>query len=211
MKRFFVAAVVAVCLAGCSDEIDTSSRYVFTDKTITQYLQEKDYYSEYVRLLGKRPVSSYSETTLLQLLSARGHYTVFAPTNDAIQAYLDKYRSQPCKGGGGFSRDQCPVGQHAQAQSPHSNLLCQLEKRGMEQGLPACKINLPFIVMQLNILQIFVQKRHQIRIFHKSAIVFLIAMSAVKIAFIGQDNGSEDRILFPEEYCLYSESRKMQE
>ena len=89
MKRFFVAAVVAIILAGCSDEIDMSSRYVFTDKTITQYLQEKEYYSEYVRLLGKRPVSAYSQTTLLQLLSARGHYTVFAPTNDAIHDYLD--------------------------------------------------------------------------------------------------------------------------
>ncbi len=35
------------------------------------------------------PVSSYTETTMKQLLSARGHYTVFAPTNDAIQLYLD--------------------------------------------------------------------------------------------------------------------------
>lgn len=89
MKNFFAVIVMAIVVAGCSEEIDTSARYVFKDKTITQYLEEKPYYSEYVRLLGKCPVSSYSETTLLQLLSARGHYTVFAPTNDAIQAYLD--------------------------------------------------------------------------------------------------------------------------
>ena len=42
-----------------------------------------------MRLLGKVPLSAYSKTTLKQLLSARGHYTVFAPTNDAVQAYLD--------------------------------------------------------------------------------------------------------------------------
>jgi len=84
-----MAATLVLAIIGCKEEIDTSSRYVFDGKTITTYLEEKDYYSEYVRLLGSRPVSKYSETTLLQLLSARGHYTVFAPTNDAIQAYLD--------------------------------------------------------------------------------------------------------------------------
>jgi len=89
MKKFLMAATLVLAIIGCKEEIDTSSRYVFDGKTITTYLEEKEYYSEYVRLLGKRPVSKYSETTLLQLLSARGHYTVFAPTNDAIQAYLD--------------------------------------------------------------------------------------------------------------------------
>ena len=30
-----------------------------------------------------------SDTKVFQLLSARGNYTVFAPTNEAIQVYLD--------------------------------------------------------------------------------------------------------------------------
>lgn len=89
VKKLIAAALVMAALVGCKEEIDTSARYVFQTKTITSYLEEKECYSEYVRLLGKRRVSSYSETTLLQLLSARGHYTVFAPTNDAIQDYLD--------------------------------------------------------------------------------------------------------------------------
>ena len=89
MKKLFYVAAILVALVSCSEQIDVSSRYVFEGKTIAQYLEGKEYYSEYVRLLGKRPVSSYSETTLLQLLSARGHYTVFAPTNEAIQQYLD--------------------------------------------------------------------------------------------------------------------------
>ena len=89
MKRFFFFAVIAILFIGCTEQIDTSSRYVFKEKTIVQYLQDKDYYSEYVRILGRVPVSTVSKTTLLQLLSARGHYTVFAPTNDAVQAYLD--------------------------------------------------------------------------------------------------------------------------
>lgn len=89
MKRFLMAAALLIALVGCTEQIDTSSRYVFEGKTIMQYLEGKDYYSEYVRLLGKVPVSPYSETTLKQLLAARGHYTVFAPTNDAVQLYLD--------------------------------------------------------------------------------------------------------------------------
>ena len=89
MKRLLTAAILLITLIGCTEHIDTSARYVFEGKTIMQYLEEKDYYSEYVRLLSKVPVSPYSQTTLKQLLSARGHYTVFAPSNEAIQNYLD--------------------------------------------------------------------------------------------------------------------------
>ena len=89
MKHFIYFVIIAAVLAGCSEQIDISSRYVFKEKTIIQYLEDKEYYSEYVRLLESVPVSSISKTTLKQILSARGHYTVFAPTNDAIQAYLD--------------------------------------------------------------------------------------------------------------------------
>ena len=84
-----MAAAFLLALVGCTESIDTSARYVFTSKTISEYLEDKEYYSEYLRLLSTMPVSAYSETTLKQLLSARGHYTVFAPTNDAIQLYLD--------------------------------------------------------------------------------------------------------------------------
>ena len=83
-----------VLFISCTEEIDTSSRYVFIDKTITQYLESKDYYSDYVKLLSEVSVSDFSKTTLKQLLSARGHYTVFAPTNDAINIYLDTLCAQ---------------------------------------------------------------------------------------------------------------------
>ena len=78
----------------CTEEVDISSRYVFREKTIMDYLDSHEQYSEYARLLGLVPVSKASETTLRQLLSARGHYTVFAPTNDAIQAFLDTLYAQ---------------------------------------------------------------------------------------------------------------------
>ena len=78
----------------CQESIDTSARYIFSEKTITQYLSDHEEYSEYVQLLGRVQVSPVSKTTLKQLLSARGHYTVFAPTNEAIQTYLDTLCAQ---------------------------------------------------------------------------------------------------------------------
>ena len=46
-------------------------------------------YSQYVELLKKVKINPYMETsTVYQLMTARGNYTVFAITNDAIDAYL---------------------------------------------------------------------------------------------------------------------------
>lgn len=81
--------LAAVALWNCSENIDITARYVFQHKTLTEYLDSHEEYSDYMRLLSKVPVSRISKTTLRQLLSARGHYTVFAPTNEAIQNYLD--------------------------------------------------------------------------------------------------------------------------
>ncbi|MGM9673852.1 MAG: hypothetical protein ACI3X9_00080, partial [Bacteroidaceae bacterium] len=88
-KRFMAAAMAVAILAGCKEQIDTSARYVFLDETVYSYLSKHDRYSQYVDLLGKVKVSKISTSTLSQLLAARGHYTVFAPTNEAIQLYLD--------------------------------------------------------------------------------------------------------------------------
>lgn len=74
----------------CTEDVDTSARYVFKEKTAMDYLEKySDVYSEYLHLLEITHVSIVSETTVAQLLKARGHYTVFAPTNEAIYAYLD--------------------------------------------------------------------------------------------------------------------------
>ncbi len=77
-------------LPGCTENVDTSARYVFVDRTVSDYLRShSDVYGEYCRLLFQVPVSPVSKTTMGQLLSARGHYTVFAPTDKAVRAYLD--------------------------------------------------------------------------------------------------------------------------
>ena len=95
MKKYLLYAIAAIALmVSCKEEVDTSSRYVFKEETISSYLAKHPQYSEYYRLLGEIPVSKISDTKVSQLLSARGHYTIFAPTNDAIQEYLDSLVKQ---------------------------------------------------------------------------------------------------------------------
>lgn len=88
-KHLFVLLIGVLATVSCTENIDMSNRYTFTEETITSYLESHPQYSEYVKILGEVHVSSRSNSTLLQLLSARGHYTVFAPENGAIQEYLD--------------------------------------------------------------------------------------------------------------------------
>ena len=88
IKLVSIIVALLTLLVGCKENIDTSSRYVFKEHTIADYLSSHEQYSEYCDLLKTTPVSNLSGTTLYQLLSARGHYTVFAPTNNAIHEYL---------------------------------------------------------------------------------------------------------------------------
>ena len=89
-KAFFsvIVAYVALLLSGCTEHIDTSLRYVFNEPTIADYLTKHEEYSEYVKLLKEVRMSKATQTTVYQILTARGNYTVFAPTNEAIANYL---------------------------------------------------------------------------------------------------------------------------
>ena len=89
IHRLCLAAVCFICLWGCKENIDTSSRYVFTEETILSYLEKHKAYSSYVDILRQVNISKLSDSKVSQLLSARGVYTVFAPTNEAIQKYLE--------------------------------------------------------------------------------------------------------------------------
>ena len=84
------AVAAATMLVACTEDIDMSNRYTMTEETILSYLEKNDsLYSEYTALLYLVPISQISESTVAQLLSARGHFTCFAPTNEAIHLYLD--------------------------------------------------------------------------------------------------------------------------
>lgn len=100
MKKTYIRGIALILsllvYSSCTEEIDTSARYVFTSDCLMSYLEKHNAYSEYVQLLQQTPVSSISKSTVAQLLSARGNYTVFAPTNEAISLYLQElYEEDP--------------------------------------------------------------------------------------------------------------------
>ena len=86
LKRFSVFAMLVAALGfySCEDKIDESNMYTFTGESIYSYLKSSTDYTDFAYLLEKVKLSKKSESTIAQLLSARGNYTVFAPTNAAI-------------------------------------------------------------------------------------------------------------------------------
>lgn len=89
MRKFFLSFIVlSMALVSCKEEIDTSARYVFIDHTVASYLESQPCYSEYLEMTKVVPMSPRSKSTVYQLLTARGNYTCFAPTNDAIKTYF---------------------------------------------------------------------------------------------------------------------------
>ena len=86
-------AVFAV--SSCKDSIDESDMYTFTGETAYSYLEKSEDYNMFAYLLTRVKLSKKSDSELAQLLSARGNYTIFAPTNEALQSYLDSIYVTP--------------------------------------------------------------------------------------------------------------------
>jgi len=92
---YLLAFVVVGLVQSCKENIDMSNRYTFTEETIASYLEKhEDIYSTYYWLMSQVEVSKRSESTVQQLMSARGNFTVFAPTNEAIENYLDTLQAK---------------------------------------------------------------------------------------------------------------------
>lgn len=89
-KPVFLLSALLFIVCSCSESIDTSDRYVYTDKTIVSYLENyPEVYSQYLELTKKVPISKRKNvSSVYQILTARGNYTCFAVTNEAMDAYL---------------------------------------------------------------------------------------------------------------------------
>ncbi|MCQ2220906.1 MAG: fasciclin domain-containing protein [Prevotella sp.] len=67
-------------LSSCSDEPDAGNYYTFTGQMMSEYLQKNENFSQFAAIVEK--------AGLMDQLSAYGHYTCFAPDNQAINKYL---------------------------------------------------------------------------------------------------------------------------
>ena len=90
MKWLFAAFVIlqSSFFFSCKEDIDESNLYTFTGETIEDYLTNRSEQFSSFNYILKR--IGYDK-----ILSAYGTYTCFAPTNDAVTAYIDSLYDDP--------------------------------------------------------------------------------------------------------------------
>lgn len=86
--------ILPFSFTSCKEDIDDSA-YAVADKDQIMELLQADTatYSDFIGILGRVRLGTSSNASLLSsVLASRGHYTVFAPTNEAVRAYVkDNY------------------------------------------------------------------------------------------------------------------------
>lgn len=79
-KYFWISlAALSLCLA-CSDNVKDESYYTFTGETVASYCKNSENLSIFYKII--------SESGDENLLSLYGHFTCFAPTDSAFEAYF---------------------------------------------------------------------------------------------------------------------------
>ncbi len=87
-----VAALLApVALSGCKEDISEDAYAVKTEQTMVERISDEAQLTSIKSVFQRVRLGNTSNaSTLYSVLSARGNYTVFAPTNDALAAYVNK-------------------------------------------------------------------------------------------------------------------------
>ena len=89
-----VAVLSVFSLSSCKEKIDESDLYTFTGEMMIDHFENNpEEFSSYLTLLNRVKPSKRSKSTMHDLLAARGNYTCFAPTNEAIAQYLDSVKN----------------------------------------------------------------------------------------------------------------------
>ncbi|MBQ0088486.1 MAG: fasciclin domain-containing protein [Prevotellaceae bacterium] len=91
MKKisYYIAFLIVACLYSCVDEVDKSAMFTFRGDLISSYMDKDEDMAYFATLTKRVKLSNKSESTVNDLLSARGNYTCFVPSNKAVQMYLD--------------------------------------------------------------------------------------------------------------------------
>ncbi len=83
----FLISAMQLGFVSCNDDPGVENYYTATREYASDYLKRQEKYSEYVQIL-QRATGERGDLRLVDLLGTYGTYTVFAPTNDAIDKYL---------------------------------------------------------------------------------------------------------------------------
>lgn len=96
----FVMLCVSGCLVtSCLDDVAEENRFTWTGELISDHLENHpEKYSKFVTILKKANISKKAKSSIFKTLSTYGSYTCFAPTNDAIDAFLEEMIANPESG-----------------------------------------------------------------------------------------------------------------
>lgn len=84
-----LSIVASGAFTGCSDEIPEESRFTFTGELIADHLKNNpDKYKNFCEILKKAKINKKGGN-MLTTLSTYGSYTCFAPTDKAIEEFLE--------------------------------------------------------------------------------------------------------------------------
>ena len=81
MKQILCILAIVLSILACTEEIDKSNRYTFTGETIADFiLNRSENFTHFIRIL--------KQAEMFGLLSTYGQYTLFLPTNEAVEKFL---------------------------------------------------------------------------------------------------------------------------
>lgn len=94
IKRLAIGALLTLpccTFTACDDEIDQSNRFTFKGELIATHLENNpDKFSKFSEILRKAKIGKKTSGNMLRTLSTYGSYTCFAPTNEAVDAFLQE-------------------------------------------------------------------------------------------------------------------------
>lgn len=88
---------------GCTENMEEGSFAIKVEPTLADFLNENSEFSKIVEIFSEVPLSPFQDednnaSPIISALSARGNYTVFAPTNKTVEAYAKLHHPE-----GGFA------------------------------------------------------------------------------------------------------------
>lgn len=93
IKKVCLFILLGISFCACNDNVDESNLYVFTGKSAYTFMESSEDLTKFAYLLSQVQISAKSPSRFSELLSARGNYTIFAPSNEALQTFLDSVYS----------------------------------------------------------------------------------------------------------------------
>lgn len=95
-KILFFSLICTLALTSCKEDIDDSNFAIATGITIAEYVNQTPELSDMRTLLQRINLGHKAEaSSVYNVLSARGNYTCFFPTNESLRAYcLEKTGSE---------------------------------------------------------------------------------------------------------------------